>query len=237
MNRPAAIRVEMVSPGKKDIRVLLVDDHVVIRTALRMLMQSRPGIAMVGEAGSREEALKLASSERPDIILLDLELDGESGLDFLPELLSTSADSRVIILTGVRDQEAHHRAVSLGAMGVVRKENAVEVLIGAIERVHAGEAWLDPSLTARVLSGMARPGSPKKQDPEAAKIATLTGREREIVTVVGEGLKNREIADRLFISEWTVRHHLTSIFDKLGVSDRVELILYAYRHNLAKPPG
>jgi DNA-binding NarL/FixJ family response regulator len=227
----------MVSPGTKSIRVLLIDDHLVIRTALRMLMQSKPGIMMVGEAGSRQEALQLASSERPDIILLDLELDGESGLDFLPELLNLSAESRVIILTGIRDQEAHHRAVSLGAMGVVRKDNAVDVLIGAIERVHAGEAWLDPSLTARVLSELARPGKAKKEDPETTKIATLTGREREIVTIVGEGLKNKEIAERLFISEWTVRHHLTSIFDKLGVSDRVELILYAYRHNLAKPPG
>lgn len=227
----------MVSPGAKSIRVLLVDDHVVIRTALRMLMQSKPGITMIGEAGSRAEALELAARERPDIILLDLELDGESGLDFLPELLNVSNQSRVIILTGVRDQEVHHRAVSLGAMGVVRKDNAVDVLIGAIERVYAGEAWLDPSLTARVLSEMTRSGKAKKEDPEAAKIATLTEREREVLTIVGEGLKNREIAERLFISEWTVRHHLTSIFDKLGVSDRVELILYAYRHNLAKPPG
>ncbi|HKG21916.1 MAG TPA: response regulator transcription factor [Blastocatellia bacterium] len=226
----------MSSSEKDPIRVLLVDDHVVVRTALRMLIQSRPGLTMVGEAGDRADALLLAARELPDIILLDLELDGESGLDFLPELLDTSAGARIIILTGVRDTEAHHRAVSLGAMGVVRKDNAVEVLIEAIVRVHAGEAWLDPSLTARVLSGMSRAGTARHADPEAARIATLTGREREVLAIVGEGLKNREIAGRLFISEWTVRHHLTSIFDKLQVSDRVELILYAYRHNLAKPP-
>ncbi|HVF89493.1 MAG TPA: response regulator transcription factor [Blastocatellia bacterium] len=226
----------MPSNEKDPIKVLLVDDHVVVRTALRMLIQSRPGLTMVGEAGNRADALLLAARELPDIILLDLELDGESGLDFLPELLNTSADARIIILTGVRDTEAHHRAVSLGAVGVVRKDNAVDVLIEAIVRVHAGEAWLDPSLTARVLSGMSRGGKARHADPEAAKIATLTGREREVLSVVGEGLKNKEIASRLFISEWTVRHHLTSIFDKLQVSDRVELILYAYRHNLAKPP-
>ncbi len=215
---------------------MLVDDHVVVRTALRMLIQSRPGLTMVGEAGNRADALRLAASELPDIILLDLELDGESGLDFLPELLNISDKARIIILTGVRDAEVHHRAVSLGAMGVVRKDNAVDVLIDAITRVHAGEAWLDPSLTARVLSGMSRAGKARQTDPEAAKIATLTEREREVLALVGEGLKNKEIAGRLFISEWTVRHHLTSIFDKLQVSDRVELILYAYRHNLAKPP-
>jgi two-component system, NarL family, nitrate/nitrite response regulator NarL len=226
----------MSSKEKEPIRVLLVDDHVVVRTALRMLIQSKPGLTMVGEAGNRADAVLLAARELPDIILLDLELDGESGLDFLPDLLNTSPESRVIILTGVRDAEAHHRAVSLGAMGVVRKDNAVDVLIDAIVRVHAGEAWLDPSLTARVLSGMSRPGKARKADPEAAKIATLTEREREVLSIVGEGLKNKEIASRLFISEWTVRHHLTSIFDKLQVSDRVELILYAYRHNLAKPP-
>lgn len=227
----------MSAKEKRSIKVLLVDDHAVVRTALRMLIQSQPGLTMVGEAGNREEALRLSAGELPDIILLDLELDGESGLDFLPELLSNSPESRIIILTGVRDMEVLHRAVSLGAMGVVGKDNAVDVLIGAIERVHAGEAWLDPSLTARVLSGMSRAGKPRQADPEAAKIATLTGREREVLVLVGEGLKNKEIAGRLFISEWTVRHHLTSIFDKLQVSDRVELILYAYKHNLAKPPG
>lgn len=226
----------MSSNEKTPIKLLLVDDHVVVRTALRMLIQSQPGLTMVGEAGDRSDALLLAERERPDIILLDLELDGESGLDFLPELLNASPEARIIILTGVRDTEAHHRAVSLGAMGVVRKDNALDVLVDAIERVHAGQAWLDPSLTARVLSGMSRPGRARQPDPEAAKIATLTEREREVLSIVGEGLKNKEIASRLFISEWTVRHHLTSIFDKLQVSDRVELILYAYRHNLAKPP-
>jgi two-component system, NarL family, nitrate/nitrite response regulator NarL len=226
----------MPAKEKEPIKVLLVDDHAVVRTALRMLIQSQPGLTMVGEAGNREDALGLSAREMPDIILLDLELDGESGLDFLPELLNTSPGSRIIILTGVRDMEVLHRAVSLGAMGVVGKDNAVDVLIGAIERVHAGEAWLDPSLTARVLSGMSRAGKARHDDPEAAKIATLTEREREVLAIVGEGLKNKEIASRLFISEWTVRHHLTSIFDKLQVSDRVELILYAYRHNLAEPP-
>jgi DNA-binding NarL/FixJ family response regulator len=121
-------------------------------------------------------------------------------------------------------------------MGIVKKEKAAEVLISAIERVHAGEAWLDPSLMAGVLTEMTRSSRGKKTDPEADKIAALTNREREVIALVGEGIKSKEIAGRLFISETTVRHHLTSIFDKLGVADRVELLIYAYRHGLASPP-
>jgi DNA-binding NarL/FixJ family response regulator len=194
-------------------------------------------MTMVGEAGNRSEAVAVAASARPDVILLDLDLGDESGLDLIQDLLEAAGQARVIILTGTRDPEAHQRALNLGAMGVVQKEKAPEVLLSAIERVHAGEAWLDPLLTARLLGQVAKASRPKKPDPEAASIATLTPREREVVTLVGEGLKNREIAERLFISEWTVRHHITSIFSKLQVSDRVELILFAYRHGLAKPPG
>jgi two-component system nitrate/nitrite response regulator NarL len=110
------------------------------------------------------------------------------------------------------------------------------VLISAIERVNAGEAWLDPSLMADVLSDMTRSSKPKKPDLVAEQIASLTNREREVITLVGEGIKTKQIAGRLFISETTVRHHLTSIFDKLGVADRVELLIYAYRNGLASPP-
>lgn len=226
----------MPSSGAKSIRVMLVDDHMMVRAALRLLIQSCDGMTMVGEAGNRREAVAVAASAQPDVILLDLDLGDESGLDLIQDLLEAAGQARVIILTGTRDPEAHHRALNLGAMGVVQKEKAPEALLLAIERVHAGEAWLDPSLTARLLGQVSKAGRPKKLDPEAVSIATLTPREREVVALVGEGLKNREIAERLFISEWTVRHHITSIFSKLHVSDRVELILFAYRHSLAKPP-
>jgi DNA-binding NarL/FixJ family response regulator len=216
---------------------MLVDDHRVVRAALRLLIQSREGMTLVGEAGNRREAVAIARSAQPDIILLDLDLGDESGLDLIHDLLEAAGQARVIILTGTRDPEAHHRALGLGAMGVVEKEKAPEALLSAIERVHAGEAWLDPLLTARLLGEVSKVSRPKKPDPEAARIATLTAREREVVTLIGEGLKNRQIAERLFISEWTVRHHITSIFGKLEVSDRVELILFAYRHGLAKPPA
>lgn len=222
---------------EKAIKILLVDDHVIVRAGLRMLIENHKGMAVVGEAGSRRDAMAIAALEQPDIILLDLDMGNESGLDFLRELLATATRARVVMLTGVRDPEAHRRAVLMGAMGLVLKDKAAEVLIRAIERVHAGEVWLDRSLTASVLSEISNVDRTGKPDPEAKKIESLTTREREIVGLVCEGLKNKQIGDRLFISEATVRNHLTSILSKLELSDRFELALYAYRNHLAKPPS
>ena len=218
------------------IRVLLVDDHAVVRTGLRLLIESRPGLQVVGEAATRPAALTAAAREHPDLILLDLDLGGSSGLDFLPELLAAAPAARVLILTGLRDAEVHRRAVRLGAMGVVVKDKAAEVLLQAIEKVHAGEVWLERTMMAATLRELTRRGTATPHDPEAAKIATLTAREREVIALVGTGLKNRQIAQRLFISETTVRHHLTAVFAKLGVADRLELVIYAYRHGLATAP-
>jgi DNA-binding NarL/FixJ family response regulator len=215
---------------------MLIDDHAVVRSGLRMVIESKSGLKVVGEAGDRASALAIAASKQPDIILLDLDLNGVSGLDFLGELLTTAKHARVIILTGVYDVDAHQRAMQLGAMGLVLKEKAAEVVIKAIEKVHAGEVWFDRIMMGHMISHLSRASLTPRSKPEAQKIASLTEREREIVSLIGEGLKNKLIANRLFISETTVRHHLTSVFDKLGVSDRLELIIYAYRHGLAKPP-
>ena len=222
---------------KEPIRILLIDDHVIVRAGLRMLIENHKGMVVVGEAGDRIDALAIAARERPQIILLDLDMGNESGLDFLRELLDAAAGARVVMLTGVRDPEAHRRAVHLGAMGLVLKDKATEVLIKAIEKVHAGEVWLDRSLTASVLSEMSQAREIRRADPDARRISSLTDREREIVGLVSEGLKNKQIGDMLFISEATVRNHLTSILSKLELSDRFELALYAYRHHLAKPPS
>ena len=227
----------MPAPATRPISVLLVDDHAVVRSGLRVLIDNRPGLRVAGEVAHSADALALAAAEQPDVILLDLDLAGDSGLDLLPKLLKAAGNTRVIILTGVRDPEAHYRAMRLGASGLVLKEKAAEIVIKAIEKVHAGELWFDRSLMGSVIAEIARDsGAKKKDDPEAAKIATLTEREREVIALIGEGLKNKHIAGRLFISETTVRHHLTSIFDKLGTSDRLELVIYAYRHGLATPP-
>ncbi len=217
------------------IRVLIIDDHTVVRTGLRMLIESHPGLMVAGEAKNRRDALAVAAQEHPDIILLDLNLSGESGLDIISELLTTAEGARILVLTGVRDLEAHQQAVRLGAMGVVLKDQPAEVLLKAIKKVHAGEVWIDRVMMASLLSDLSRGWATPTADPEAAKLATLTEREREVIHLVSEGLKNKRIAERLFISETTIRHHLTSIFSKLGVADRLELVIYAYRYSLAKP--
>lgn len=143
-------------------------------------------------------------------------------------------DANILILTGMREPGIASRVTAMGARGIVMKEHATEALLKAIECVHQGQLWMDRSLMASVIADLRR-GPETKVDPEAAKIATLTARECDVVTLIGEGLKNKEIAKRLFLSETTVRHHLTSIFAKLEVDDRLELVIYAYRHNLIKP--
>ena len=224
----------MPAPISKPISIILIDDHPIVRSGLRMLINSQPEMRVVGEAGERAAALAVVGREQPDVILLDLDLGGASGLDLLPELLAAADQARIVILTGTIDAEAHARAMHLGAMGIVLKEHGLETLVKAIRKVHAGEVWLDRAMLANVFGQKFPAVETRKADPEADKIATLTKREREIISLIGEGLKNKQIADRLFISEGTVRNHLTSIFGKLEVTDRFELILYAYRHNLAK---
>jgi DNA-binding NarL/FixJ family response regulator len=215
------------------IRILLVDDHRVIRKGLRALLNEYAEFEVVGEAGSAAEALPLVHSERPDVILLDLDLGGVSGLDLLKELTTAASGSRALVLTGVRDKTLHRQAVQLGAMGIVLKDHAAEILVEAIQKVYSGEMWLDRATIVSILVSP-RSGEP---GPERVKIAMLTDREREIIALLAEGLRNKQIAERLFISEITVRHHLTSIFNKLGVSDRVELLIYAYRNGIVAVPG
>jgi two-component system, NarL family, nitrate/nitrite response regulator NarL len=223
----------MQAPDVKPIRILIIDDHALMRSGLRMLLETQPSVVVVGEAAGLDDALNATSREQPDIVLLDLDLGEVNGVDLLPHLHAAAPETHVIVLTGLRDIETHRRAVRLGAVGLVLKDKAPEVLLQAIARVYAGEAWLDRMLVADVLSEMTRPKSAPSADPEAVKIATLTPREREVIDRVGQGLKNQAIAKQLFISEATVRHHLTSIFAKLDINDRLQLAIYAYQHGLA----
>ena len=217
------------------VRILLIDDHAILRAGVRMLIETRPHFRVVAEAASSEQALAEASREQPDVILLDLDLGEQDGLSLLPKLLQVAGDARVLVLTGVHASEWHRKAVSLGAMGVVSKEQVTEKLLEAIEEVSAGEFWVDHSTPPITMAEImwAREQAMEK-DLDAARIATLTQREREIIALVGEGLKNQQIADRLCISNGTVRNHLTIIFEKLDLSDRFGLMRYAYHHNLAK---
>jgi two-component system, NarL family, nitrate/nitrite response regulator NarL len=225
----------MTTAGASPIRVLIVDDHAIVRQGLRLFFAGYPGIVIVGEAATCTEALTAAAQTQPDIIVLDLAFGDANAVDFIPELLAAAAGVRIVVFTGVDDPALQRHAVSLGAIGVVSKDRAPEVLLQAITKVHAGQAWLERTMIADVLGEMTCTRRAKQLDPEVAKIATLTSRERTIIALIGEGLKNRQIAARLCLSEITVRHHLTAIFDKLGVIDRLELAVYAYRHGLAKP--
>jgi two-component system, NarL family, nitrate/nitrite response regulator NarL len=223
----------VTSLNVKAIRIVIVDEHTIIRAALRMLLESQPGVTVVGEGSGPEDALAAAVREQPDIVLLDLDLVNTNGLDLLPQLQAAAPGTHVVVLTGVRDVETHRRAVRLGAVGLVHKEESVGRLLEAIGKVSAGEVWLDSLLIASVLGEMTRPRTSQPIDPEAVKIKALTARERQIIKLVGQGMKNQAIAKRLCISEATVRHHLTSIFGKLNVGDRLELAIFAYRNGLA----
>jgi two-component system, NarL family, nitrate/nitrite response regulator NarL len=219
---------------KDPIYVLMADDHVVVRAGLRMLIDSQPTMKVVGEAGTKDEVLALAGREQPDIILLDIYLGSENALEFMPELMAKAENARIIILTGFRDREEHQLAVRLGAMGVVLKDTTPQLMLKSIERVHAGEVWLDRFLTSKLIVSLRGNNKDEKQHDDENRIGKLSDREHEVIALVGEGLKNKQIADRLYISEITVRHHLTSIFEKLKVSDRLELLIFAYQKGLVK---
>jgi two-component system nitrate/nitrite response regulator NarL len=214
------------------IGILIVDDHEVVRIGLRHLIEKQPYMRVVGEACNPADALKIASREHPEIIILDLCLGSENGADIIPEMLRISEESRIIVLTAVQDEEELRRASRLGAMGVIAKGAPMNMLVKAIERVHAGELWLNRRMTAALVAELRRPDQELHSDAEGKMITQLTEREKEIISLVGEGLKNKQIADRLCISETTVRHHITSILGKLQVSDRLELLIFAYRNNL-----
>ncbi|HEX8160834.1 MAG TPA: response regulator transcription factor [Pyrinomonadaceae bacterium] len=219
------------------IKIVLVDDHAVIRAGLRLLIEARRDMNVVGEAANADAAVAVATSTQPDVIVLDLNLEGDSGLDCLPRLYEAAPRARVLVLTGVNDYEMHRQAARLGARGLVHKAKAAEVILKAIERVHAGEVWFDQHLISGMMSELAHPVGRKKSDPEEAKITSLTRREQEVVELVCEGLRNKQISERLFISQTTVSHHLTSAFSKLGVADRLELLVYAYSQGIVKPPA
>ena len=215
------------------IRVLLVESHQTMRAALRLLLEKEPGIKVVGEADTLRGALQIASRELPSIILVGLIVGADHDLDDLPLLLLASRDARALALTGAPDASLDRRAVKAGAMGLISKQVAPEVFIKAIQKVHMGEAWLDRCTVADVLTEMSRPARQERVNSTAIQIASLTRRERDIIKLVSRGYKNKLVAQHLAISDVTVRHHLTSIFSKLALTDRFELIIYAYKNGLA----
>src|SRR5215471_1874444 len=194
------VPVTMMDSQTCPIRILLVDDHALFLAGVRSLIEDDPGLMIVGEATNRAEALRSAE-QKPDLILLDVDLAGEFSLDILPELLEISEKSRILVMTGVADPELHLGAVRLGASGVVSKTVKVDCFLKAIRKVHAGEVWLNRKLVAAVAKDFAQRRRPAKRDPEEEKIGRLTARELEIITCLSEGRRNKQIGERLYISE------------------------------------
>ncbi len=214
------------------IRVFLVDDHRATLWGLERLIDSAADrMRLVGTATSLAEMRCAAGCREADVIVLDLDLGGENCADSLGELLR-ELRARVLVLTGARDEESHRRAVLGGARGVVRKEEPVDTLLRAIEKVHEGEVWLNRALIGSVMSALT--GGPSAPDDDAPKIASLTAKEHEVIRTVlrHKGAKSLVLAADLGISEHTLRNHLTVIYHKLGVRGRLELYLYAKEHGL-----
>lgn len=208
------------------IRIVLADDHWLMRDEMRRILERQPDLAIVGEAENGEEALKLVKELEPDIILLDVRMPKLSGVEVLRELNQTALNTRVIILTAYDDDDYILALMEAGARGYLLKTVRAGELIDAIKRVHAGETVLHPEVSAKLAGFWSREHQPNGKDE------SLSSREEEIIRLVATGLRNRVIAETLHISERTVEGHMNSIFNKLGVSSRVEAVLYALSRHL-----
>jgi two-component system, NarL family, nitrate/nitrite response regulator NarL len=214
--------------AKPAIRILVADDHAIFRDGLRKLLEVAEDVQIVGEASNGVECTKMLAKLKPDILLLDLRMPEKDGLGVLEEVNFDTLPTRVIVLTAAEDDRDVVRAMRLGARGVVLKQSASDLLLKSIRKVYDGEIWLDNRMTAEVIDAFKK----SSESGQRREKPLLSEREKEIVQLVAQGFRNREIGEKLFISEQTVKNHLHNIFDKLGVSDRLELALYAIHHRL-----
>jgi two-component system, NarL family, nitrate/nitrite response regulator NarL len=215
------------------IRVVLADDHPIVRDGLRKLLSLEEDIQVVGEASDGREVVQVVQDTRPDILVLDLRMPYMDGLATLQALQQLDRKVKVIVLTASEDKNEFVQAMKLGCSGIVLKQTAPELIVKSIRKVNAGEIWLDSHTTAAVMRQFASPSDVVSGSPgKGRERSPLSQREREIVSLVAQGYKNREMAEKMFISEQTVKNHLHNIFDKLGVSDRLELALYAIHKGL-----
>jgi len=222
---------------KPKIRIVVADDHPIFRDGLCRLLALEEDFEVVAQAQDGRQVLDVLQQHEPDILLLDLKMPGLDGLATLQRLQIAKNKTRVIVLTASDDKNEFVQAMKLGTSGIVLKQTATELLIKSIRKVHAGEIWLDSHTTAAVIRQfVANDEAPSPIQQQAAprdrERSPLSQREREIVALVAQGFKNKEMAEKMFISEQTVKNHLHNIFDKLGVSDRLELALYAIHNNL-----
>jgi two-component system, NarL family, response regulator LiaR len=208
----------------QNIRILIADDHTVVRKGIHTLLLTEPGLVVVGEAADGVEAVALYRNLLPDVLLLDLQMPRQSGLEVIVELKRDFPEVHILVLTSSSDEEAVYTAVQNGAMGYLLKDSSPEELVEAIHAVHNGRPFLQPSVAFKFMQAGKRP-SPPPEEP-------LTEREHDILRHVARGLSNQEIADLLIISERTVRTHISHILDKLDLENRTQAALYALRHGL-----
>jgi DNA-binding NarL/FixJ family response regulator len=218
---------------RKKIRLVIADDHPIVRDGLKKLLALEDDLEVVGEAGDGREVLERVQELEPDVLLLDLRMPNLDGLSALQALQQSNRNTKVIVLTASEDKNEFVQAMKLGCSGIVLKQTAPDLIVKSIRKVNAGEIWLDSHTTAAVMRQFSSPldiaaaGQSKSRER-----SPLSQREREIVALVAQGYKNKEMAEKMFISEQTVKNHLHNIFDKLGVSDRLELALYAIHKGL-----
>jgi len=209
-------------------RIILVDDHEVVRLGLKSLLERHPQFEVVGEAGSARDALEQVAATEPDVVVMDIRLPGTSGIEACEQIVDQYPNTKVIMLTSYAEDEMLFSAIRAGASGYVLKQIASEELVKAIEAVGRGEALLDPAVTQPVFQQVRR----AVKEEEASAFAHLSQQEKHVLLLVSEGKTNREIAKNLFLGEGTVRNYVSSILSKLGVNNRAEAAAYAVEHNL-----
>jgi two-component system, NarL family, response regulator LiaR len=210
-----------------DIRVLITDDHSIVRRGIKALLATEPGIQVVGEAADGAEAVAQAEKLQPDVILMDMVMPKMDGIEAIRQIVARKPSARILVLTSFAADEKVFPAIKAGALGYLLKDSSPEELVEAIQRVHQGQASLHPAVARKLLQELSHPGGrPPSPDP-------LTDREVEVVKLLAKGLSNRQIADDMVISEATVRTHVSNILSKLHLASRTEAALYALREGLA----
>jgi DNA-binding NarL/FixJ family response regulator len=215
------------------IDIVISDDHPVFREGLRKLLEAEPGFRVVAEASDGEEAVKVVRQFKPKILLLDLSMPKGNGLETLRALKQLGSQTRTIILTAAIEKEQVIEALQLGARGIVLKHSTLQVILKSIRCVSDDQFWVGQESVSDLIQALQRL-TPQHRAPEAARNFGLTSRELQVVALIVAGYTNKDLARKLGISEHTAKHHLTNIFDKLGVSNRLELVLFAMNHQLIK---
>lgn len=213
----------------KVIRVLLVDDHEMVRIGLAAVLSTEEGIEVVGEAGNGADGLRLAREYKPDVVLMDLVMDGMDGIETTRRLLEELPDCKVIVLTSYLDDEKMYPVIEAGAFSYLLKTSRASEIADAIRAAARGQSVLESQVASKMMNRFRRPAESKPLPHEE-----LTEREMEVLQLIAQGKSNQEVADELFIGIKTVKYHLTNLFSKLGVEDRTQAAIYAHRHGLAK---